>query len=431
MRNLFVVISITLLFFVSCQKDNDILSVDDTYNSFDITKGPVNIQQFDSYSNENQVNLYWTTGRPIYYPSIPLSPKVGSVSLYISDTSPDENFVKIHESDQVGEDSTVVTGLSPNMIYYFRIATFTETDSLIGVSRPLMTTLAQELNDYYSLLVSVKESALYSTKLSWSPNGNSIAFVGKDNSGYPNILELDVNSFSIKQLTDYTSTENRLMSIAYSPNGDKIAYCYSPSQTSGETNYRIWVLNTTNLQKEVVTTGRVDADPTWLSNESVIFCRGTHGPPNIPELYLVNLQNGLEEGITQDQNIRKYTPSVLTTDSLIIYSGEILENDKRAIYQTTISVGTNIPLTETEYWRDLQPTWSNDKMKIYFTSDRSGHYEIWAIDLIGKNYTQITHGLKKGVDRFYGAVDPNNKFIAIMERDASWNHVLKILDYMQ
>ncbi|MCF6271139.1 MAG: hypothetical protein L3J41_15610 [Melioribacteraceae bacterium] len=429
MRNYIYYIFLYLFFafiFISCETS---LTSEEINNQLNINYKPINIQAFNSYSNENQVNLFWTTNRPFQDFQIPSPPNVEVVKLYVSNKSPNTNFVQIYETKNTGEDSTIVYNLSNDKMYFFRIATFSAKGTLIGVSFPLMTSLGKEQNEYYSLSVKEKDHPLYFSNLSWKADGNNLAFVKADNSFSSNIYDLDINSFFVQQLTDYTSTDHRLMGISYSPNGDKIAFCYTPSITSGETNYRIWLLNIKDFEKEPVTSGRVDFDPTWLSNNTIVFSRGTHGPPNIPELFLYNSDNGTEKRITSDQKIYKYSPSFSASKNLIVYSGET--SNRRYLYQISTSGENSATITENKFWKDLHPYWSNDGSKIFFTSNRSGHYEIWSVDALGTNYKQITYGLKKGQNRFYGRIDPNNKYMAIMENNLNGNHMLKLLYFNQ
>ncbi len=56
------------------------------------------------------------------------------------------------------------------------------------------------------------------------------------------------------------------------------------------------------------------------------------------------------------------------------------ENRKSAVYVVPTSGGKWIRITEGKYWDDV-PRWSADGKTIYFTSDRSGFFNIWGIKI--------------------------------------------------
>jgi len=54
------------------------------------------------------------------------------------------------------------------------------------------------------------------------------------------------------------------------------------------------------------------------------------------------------------------------------------ENRKSVVYVVPTSGGKWIRITEGKYWDDV-PRWSSDGKTIYFTSDRSGFFNIWGV----------------------------------------------------
>ncbi len=416
------IVTLTLLL-SACKKDKLVVSANQDGIAFTAEIGPVNIQKFDSYCNELLVKLYWTVGQPIdkYY----ALPEVGIVRIYISETGTDVNYRQIYEVKHGGSDSTTIYNLQSNTVYYFRLATFTSSDSLIGISRPLMTILSKNPDEYFSIPIDQKELPLYYSNLAWSPDGKNLALVKTDESSNPNIFIFNLNDYTFQQVTFFNTENYRVLSLSYSPDGSKIAYCYTPSRTIANIDYRIWILNLNNLSVNPVTSGRVDADPVWLTEEKIVFTKGTYQAPNIPEFYLLNLKNGLEMEITNDQSIYKYSPSISPSKNLIAYSG--YSNNWRSIFLISPEGENNRQLTEDTYWNDLHPSWANDEQTLYFTSNRSGHYEVWSINIFNKQYRQLTNGLKRGCEHFYGHVDPTNRFIAILENKFNTNYTFKIL----
>jgi Tol biopolymer transport system component len=154
-----------------------------------------------------------------------------------------------------------------------------------------------------------------------------------------------------------------------------------------------------------------------------VFVKGTPGPPNIPELYRVDLaDNNRETAITNDQAWRKYTPVVNAASNLIVYSGEVVEPPwSRYLFGLPLSGGIPQPLTMNKYWLDIHPSWSPDGRTVYFTSSRSGHFEIWSIDIQTRRMKQITRSQRRGFDRFYGRESPDGMKLALLETGSSFS----------
>ncbi len=416
MRKTLVVFAVAVLLvfnLMRCETDKSILSPAGELE-FNSSATPNSIASFDAYSNESVVKLYWTAGASILDPG-PMPPKVGIVRLYVSDDGPEDGFVQIFETHNVGVDSTTIGSLASNTNYYFRLGVFTPGDTLIGVSAPLMISLGKNKVEHYSIPVPDNDSPGDFSKMSWSPDGDKLAIVMVNGALVQNIYLLDVHSQTQQPLTSFNDSEGRMGSLAFSPNGNQIAFTYSPSRTIYKINYQIWTMAVDATDPAPASSGRVDDNPGWFSEEKVVFCKGTFDPPNIPELYSLDLNTGIETALTQDQTIYKYTPSVSLENSQIVYSGR-MSNKKELLYLISLTGENNTPLTTGKYWRDIQPAWSGDGQWIYFSSDRSGHYEIWAIDAGSGACRQITFGLERGVDRLEPKPNPVNGLVAIKEQ---------------
>lgn len=372
------------------------------------------ILSFDSYAGDQLVKLYWHIGFVYDFP-LPLVPRVDEVRLYISSTGPDSEF---HELGRfaVGEDSTIAGELTNGSIYYFRLTTHDSAGTQIGLSRPLMTSPGIPRQPIVSVTASFGDSPLYMTSIAWAPDGQRIAYV-RSMDLLQNVYVLQLSDLTTTQVTNYSGDNHRLMSLDWDSTGQRIAYCYTPSRTFGEIDYRIWLISLQGGSPNAVTSGRVDADPSWESSSRLVFCRGTYEPPNIPELWQVDLPAGnTESALTTDQLTRKYTPSVCASRGLIVFSGEAaVPPYTRYLFTVPVSGGLPEALTPNTYWQDLHPSWSSDAQTVYFTSSRSGHYEIWALHFDTGAFNQITQSQQKGHQRFYGRESPDGTKLALIE----------------
>jgi WD40 repeat protein len=371
-----------------------------------------NILAFDSFTADGMVKVYWRTGLRIDPPFFDFK----EVRLYISSTGPDSGFREILRRTGSGEDSTSIDGLTNGTAYYFRVATYDSAGQPTSVSRPLMTIPGAPEPPGISLPAPQGEIGEWVTNLMWSHDGQRLAFLKSINSSV-NVFVLHVSSMSVDQITRYVGTGYRLLSVHWSPDDQLLSYCYTPTSMAGATDYRIWLVPSTGGSNRSITSGRVDAEGVWESSTTLIFTKGTVGPPNIPELYRVDLAEGNREiPMTADQSMRKYDPSLNIARALMVFRGSAVANgNESGLFILPLGGGVPAPLTWSKYWSDIHASWSADGQRIYFTSSRSGHFEIWSIDVQSKQLRQVTRSQIRGISRLYGRHSPNGASLAILE----------------
>jgi dipeptidyl aminopeptidase/acylaminoacyl peptidase len=407
--------------FASCGKDQEsLVGVDDTVD-LPTDMFPHNIQNFDSYSADAEIKLYWVTGQH-WDPMTPPPPDVATVRIFMSQSSPDDGFRLVLERDHDGVDSEILDGLKNGRLYYFRLATFDQDDSFIGVSHPLMTSPGTTGPVLATVPLDQAESPKYIKNLSWSPDGASIAVImANEPKGRPNLYTMDLVDLNLTKLTDFYGNY-RLMGVAWSPNGSRLAYSYTASRTIASIDYRIWVVDLATQEKRSLSSGRVDDDPTWLSENKIIFTKGNYGPPNIPELYSLDVTSKVETPITNDRIVKKYNPSVRPDTSLLVYTGH---SDGVKLYLSTPSGADQRVLIGSPYWDAIHPSWSPDGNTVYFISDRSGHNEVWSINVDGSGLKQVSHGLEQGVEHYYGRASPDGERLAFLTSPRRGEYVLE------
>ena len=417
---------VALLLLLACQ--DQLLYEFDEYSRI---SAPINIQFFDSHSGNGFVILNWTTGKQpvdIMPGSNPSQlPNVTKVRILMSESNPESGFGTIFETDRDAEDSLKVENLVNGKTYYFRVAVYDENGKNFGVSRPIATSPGSSPVELFSVPSNQSESPVYVTNISWASDNMRIAFIKETAQGRPNIYIYDVENGNITKVTNYSSGNYRLMSVAWSPNDSLIAYCYTPSITMAEIDYRIWTIPTDGNNLRSVTTGRVDFDPTWINDKEMLFCRGTYDPPNIPEIYRAEIGRP-SEMMTNSQLLRKYSPSVNRQSGIIVFSGESTTSHERLLYTLPLSKGEFQMLTVNEYWRDIQPSWVEGTTQVVFSSDRSGHYEIWMLEMSSGATKQLTRGLVN-LQRYHAKVSNDAKYFAFLEETASLKANLKICNF--
>lgn len=61
-----------------------------------------------------------------------------------------------------------------------------------------------------------------------------------------------------------------------------------------------------------------------------------------------------------------------------------------ALYTLDPASGSVAWLTEGDSWSDSYPTWAPDGRSAVFISTRSGHMEVWSIDVVSRALRQVT-----------------------------------------
>ncbi|MDP6418048.1 MAG: hypothetical protein QF492_02105 [Candidatus Krumholzibacteria bacterium] len=124
----------------------------------------------------------------------------------------------------------------------------------------------------------------------WSPDGASIAFVGNDGNR-SNLYLCSPEGKNVRALTDFPH-ETRLLSPAFSPEGDRIAFSLFEAEVG--VNIGIWSLPDSTLHRLTDHPGK-DLRPLWSEDGERIYFTG-HRSEWIPNLYTVPA-DGNESGV--------------------------------------------------------------------------------------------------------------------------------------
>jgi len=417
---LILLVVLGIIPFISC-KNNILVPISDNNNdtlSLNFSTSSTGILYFDTYSNSNFIKVIWEVSKSsMDFPNID-EYDIDSVKVYLSKIGPDKGYEQYFVSAFQQKDSIIIENIVQDQFYYFRLGLINEEDSLIGLSKPLMTSRGESCSIYFAENIQLTDSPLYYKNLSWSRSGDELAIIKNDNSQHANVFLWNKDTKTFNKITNYTESNYRLLSLSFHPTARYVCFCYTPSSTFAELDYKIWKVNLVNGVKTSLSQGRIDADPYWYCEDKILFCKGTYSPPNIPELYLLNLNDGSEIALTDDQQIYKYSPSVSEDQNSIVYSGRTEGRD--FLYLTNFDGTYQSRLTEFEYWNELHPNYIENSREIYFTSDRCGHYEIWSINLDNGKLKQITFSNFPRSNIFYGAMNSTGQYLdVIMQKENS------------
>ena len=173
--------------------------------------------------------------------------------------------------------------------------------------------------------------------LAWSPSGDQFVF-----SDSRNIYLADVPRGLIVNLTEASQLPVSARVPIWSPTGDRIAYLY---YTQDQTTLRIYDLNSSSTR--LIPAPMVTPIVVWSPDGKTILL--------------------VTQVITNN--------SGFTTD----------------IMRMSLDSGQLVDLTN-NYANNTNPAFAPDGKKIAFMSDRTGSFQIYAMDADGKNAVQLTHG---------------------------------------
>ncbi len=377
-------------------------------------EGSTGILHFDTYSGDKYVDVHWKTGLRYDFGDMlgNLDSCIlngGIVDLLMSEVGPNEGFVRVQRSEQIGKDSLRATDLINNKLYYFRLLTYCAGDSLVGISEPLMTSPGVQPEEIAQIPANQADPPIYLNVMDWSFDGAEIAYIKSSQGSGSDIYLYNVHSQESRQIT-YFSGSHRLMGVDFQPNGPDLLYNYSPTRTAGRIDYRVWHLPTPYETSNAVpiTAGRVDDDGVWATDSSIFYAKGTHGSPNIPLIHHLTIgESDVGNVLLEMDGMRQYDPTISEDGTMIAFYSA------GAIYIAELPEAPDISMViGREFgWENMLPKWmTNENNVLLFSTDRSGHFELWRLDLATSELEQLTRS-QKGDEVFGGIFDPGGEYL--------------------
>ena len=232
--------------------------------------------------------------------------------------------------------------------------------------------------------------------LSWSPDGQSLAFHERPPGSPVNrIVRVSLDSREKQPLT--SPPENTLgdMYPAFSPDGESVAFARSSALSFGA--WDVWVQPVKGGEPRRLTSGQYDliTGVTWSPDAAEILCTtSTGGVPAVQGVSVAGGEPRLHLGIGALPSLR---------GNLLVHLQ--VAGPHRAIWRVAgrgASVGSREPeklIASSQ--ADSNPAYSPDGRRIAFESDRSGVVNIWISDSEGRNPVQLTSfGRRAGTPRW-------------------------------
>lgn len=184
---------------------------------------------------------------------------------------------------------------------------------------------------------------------SWGKTGK-IAFYSFRDTGVSQLNEIYTINPDGTGLMRLTKNVGDDRNPAWSPNGSKIAFASDGGVPLG--HLHLFLMNPDGSGVQQLTFGTHEDQPAWSPDGNRIAFFGNNG--SYPAVYVMNA-----DGTNIKELVKGIGPA---------------------------------PYGGTQLYFVGQPTWSPDGKKIAFTSDVSGHHEIFTINADGSDLQDITHG---------------------------------------
>jgi eukaryotic-like serine/threonine-protein kinase len=224
----------------------------------------------------------------------------------------------------------------------------------------------------------------------WSPHGVRIAYQGRGNAAQRNILTIPAGGGEPLPVTNDAATN---WNAVWSPDG---MYLYFASDRGGSMN--LWRVP---IEEQ---SGKVLGPPEAVTTPSAYtgHLSFSHDGRRLAYANVVSRANLQQVGFDPNKETVTGQPVWITQGSRwanapdLSPDGEWLAFDAHGgDQQEDLFVirqdGTGLRQLTDDIYKDRKPTWSPDRKRIAFNSDRSGKWEIWTINSDGSGLHQLTY----------------------------------------
>jgi TolB protein len=218
--------------------------------------------------------------------------------------------------------------------------------------------------------------------VSWSPDGNSLAYVSFRGGHGGNIFVANVRGPRVGIQDDLTKAKGESWLPAWSPDGTRVAFA---STRDAEGNTEIYVANRDGSNVRRLTNHpNIDTSPTWSpSGTQIAFVSDRTGTPQI---WVVGADGLGARKLTSESWCDRptWSPAPYNEIAFASRSGpgfdiKVLDMSTNSMHALTFGEGSN-----------ESPSWAPNGRHLAFASNRSGKYQIFTVGRDGKNVRQIT-----------------------------------------
>ncbi len=246
----------------------------------------------------------------------------------------------------------------------------------------------------------------------WSRTGAELYYISRTGKEYPAIKAVDTAGHHTRVLHRGRVTGN----ISLSPDGRRLAF--SELHRNNYYDYSdIFALDLYQGTVRRLTHGLRAQDPDFSPDTCSLVFVSSHNGRN--DLMLLALSTGEIQNLTETESPTAYHSPRFSPDGRYVAVGVNRPGGYADIELLDLSTGWHIPVTEHRA-NDLSPSWSRTGRHLFFVSDRTGVFNLYAYSVeTQQTYrcSNVLYGL------FEPAVSPDNRTIALVSHSAQGDDI--------
>ncbi len=247
-----------------------------------------------------------------------------------------------------------------------------------------------------------------------SPDGQFFAFAADPDGAGPDKLDIYLLRVDGQREIRLTRHPGRDFAPAFSPDGKRIAFC--SRRVEGEQSGSIFVMGSMGESERKLTDG--GCWPSWSPDgDRIVFSDGRLRDPRTlvvsgVSLKILDLETGATESL-RFEDINPLQPTWSPDGEHIAFWGVQGGGGNREIFLYDLISETLEQVTRSTAL-DWSPTWGPEGDTLFFSSDRSGLFDLWQVSLDGRSEPQLV-GLGAG-DVFFPSFSGQGDRIAFARR---------------
>lgn len=243
----------------------------------------------------------------------------------------------------------------------------------------------------------------------WSRSGARIFYVSETDEEYPSIRMFDTASGRVSVLHRGLVTGN----LSLSHDGRQLAFAELNLNGNYYEHTDIFALDLQRGDVRQLTHGQRARDPDFAPDTSILVYVSNDRGQN--DLKLLDLVTGRVSRLTETEDHTSYSSPRFSPSGKWIAVAVSRFDGYADIELIDRQTGWTIPVTH-DRANDLSPAWSRTGRFLFFVSDRSGVYNLYAYQLATGNTFAVTN-VRYGV--FDPAISPDNRRLAVTSYSAS------------